>query len=441
MKIKIKLIILMLTALLSAVLVSCDTQETLIYNDNPTIYYVSSIGGSEENDGLSKDSPLLNIEQVNDLKLNPGDTVLLERGSEFRGNLQPVSGSLDQRITYASYGEGELPVIMGSISIFSIFDEFENLGGDIYGMPCRVDVGNVIINEGEAFGVKKFQIYELNEPLNYYSDKSTGVLYIYADGQLKNFFEGNASEYYSVEFCVTENVVDLDNKHDLVFEDLAIKNGGAHGFGGSNIHRVIIEGCEISYIGGGFLHYNDDSEPVRYGNGFELFNTGSYIEVVDCTIFEIFDTAVTNQGKQNNGGQSYITYKDNTIYNCGMSAYELWLKGKNTAMTNIEFSDNTVYNIGYGFSATQGRQENYGLGYFVINFGNDAKIQNLIISDNTFDTIYNYHDYSALLLNVDIDTPIYEDIIYNSFYDNDVNGNRYHTVYTTDGEVYFLDKD
>lgn len=439
MKSRIKYITLMLVALLPVILISCDSQEISIYNDSPTTYYVSSQNKNEDNDGLSRENPIATIEQVNSLDLKPGDTVLFERGSVFRGNLQPVSGSQEQRITYASYGEGELPVIMGSVSIFSNFNDFENLGGNVYGAPSSVDIGNVIFNEGQNFGVKKFQIYELSEPLDYYSDRNSGVLFIYADEQLINFFEGRESEYYSVEFCVTENVVDLDNKHDLIFEDLSIKNGGAHGFGGSNIYRVTINGCEISYMGGGFLHYNDDKEPVRYGNGFELFNTGSYIEVTDCIIFEIFDTAVTNQGKQNNGGQSYITYSDNTIYNCGMSAYELWLQGNNTSMTNIKFTDNDVYNIGYGFSATQGRQDNYGLGYFVINFGNDAVIENLSISDNTFDTVFNYHDYSALLLNIEIDTPIYDDVIYSSFSDNEVTGNRYHTVYTIDGEIYFLD--
>jgi len=433
---KSKIRIYALVICITAILTSC-TPKIAQFNMEPKTYYVSSESGSLENEGLSPYDALLNIEQVNELNLNPGDTVLFERGSIFRGSLLPVSGSEKQRITYSSYGEGDLPVIMNSVSVFDIIDNFEKLDSRIYGIPSTKDIGNIIFNDNEYFGVKKFALYELENPLDYFYDRNSGVLFIYGDEHFINLLNGQSSKYHSVEFCLTENIVELDSKHDLVFKDIAIKNGSAHGFGASNTHRVRIENCQISYIGGGFLHYNDDNQPVRFGNAVELFNSGSYIEVIGCEIFEIFDTAVTNQGMEKGGNQTNITYSDNTIYNCGMAAYELWLKGKNTTMSDISFENNTVSNIGFSFSKTQGRDDNFGLGYFIINFGNDAKIKNLSIENNTFNNVYNVYGYGSLLLLIDIKTQLEDDTIYKSCTNNEVNGATYEVVYTKDGELLF----
>ena len=429
--------IIFIIIIFTSLLYSCTEEQ--IHNEHPVTYYVSSINGSLSNDGLSIQYPLADIEQVNKLALKPGDIVLFERNSVLRGNLIPVSGSKEQPITYASYGEGELPVIMGSASIFDIVSSFEKLDENIYGIPAGLDVGNIIFNEGELFGVKKFELYDLINPLDYFFDKNRGVLFIYADEELDNLLKGEDSEYYSVEFCATQNIVDLNNKHDLIFKDLAVKNGGAHGFGGSNIYRVNMNGCQISYIGGGFLHYDLDNNPIRYGNGIELFDSGRDICVENCEIFEIFDTGLTNQGSKDKAIQKNISYINNTVYNCGMSAFELWLKGDDTQMTGITFEGNTVHDIGYGFSLTQQREDAFGLGYFIINFGSDADITDISITNNTFKNIYNEFNYGALLLDVSINTPIEEDAIYKGIENNIVEGVSYRAIYTIEDETYFLE--
>ncbi len=252
------------------------------------------------------------------------------------------------------------------------------------------------------------------------------MLYIYLDDELKNIVNDEESEYYSVEFCPTINIVDMNNKHDMIFNNISIKNGGAHGFGGSNTHRVSIMDCTISYIGGGFLFYRD-GEPVRYGNGVEVFNTGSDILVSGCTIFEIFDTAVTNQGSENKAYHKDFTYEYNTIYNCGMGAFELWLRGRNTQMDNIRFTNNAVSDMGCGFSTTQDNRLHEGLGHFVIDFGSDAEISNIDISDNIFDNAEHAIDMGAALLLIDIEE-LDSNPIYNGFTNNTVTNVDYSVV-------------
>ena len=46
-------------------------------------YFVSSINGSDSNDGLSPATSFETLGKINDIKLMPGDKVLLEKDSVF----------------------------------------------------------------------------------------------------------------------------------------------------------------------------------------------------------------------------------------------------------------------------------------------------------------------------------------------------------------------
>lgn len=72
-------------------------------------YHFDSVVGSDENPG-SVEMPLKSLAKVADLALEPGDSVLFKRGSEFEGGIAIwVSGEEGAPITFAAYGMGELP--------------------------------------------------------------------------------------------------------------------------------------------------------------------------------------------------------------------------------------------------------------------------------------------------------------------------------------------
>ena len=48
-----------------------------------TTYYVDSKGGNDSNDGTSESKAFKTLDKVNGLNLEPGDTVLLKKGSVF----------------------------------------------------------------------------------------------------------------------------------------------------------------------------------------------------------------------------------------------------------------------------------------------------------------------------------------------------------------------
>ena len=76
-------------------------------------YYVDSINGNDTNDGLSENSAFASLFAINQRSLQPGDHVLLERGSVFCGQYLQVtdSGREDAPIVIGAYGEGDAPRI------------------------------------------------------------------------------------------------------------------------------------------------------------------------------------------------------------------------------------------------------------------------------------------------------------------------------------------
>ena len=75
-------------------------------------YYVSSLHGDDANDG-TEEQPLKSLYAVNRLDLQPGDQVLLERGSVYENQFLHlnVQGTKERPIYIGAYGNGERPLI------------------------------------------------------------------------------------------------------------------------------------------------------------------------------------------------------------------------------------------------------------------------------------------------------------------------------------------
>lgn len=78
-----------------------------------TTYYISSAKGDDKNDGISKDKPFKTLNKINEITLQPGDQVLLEKGSVFDNQALHLkgSGTADAMILVSTYGEGKRPQI------------------------------------------------------------------------------------------------------------------------------------------------------------------------------------------------------------------------------------------------------------------------------------------------------------------------------------------
>ena len=77
------------------------------------IYYVDSLYGSDEADGLSRQTAFRTTARVNTLSLCGGDEVRFRAGRTYPGPLQPRRADTEGTVTITRYGVGRRPVIDG----------------------------------------------------------------------------------------------------------------------------------------------------------------------------------------------------------------------------------------------------------------------------------------------------------------------------------------
>lgn len=247
--------------------------------------------------------------------------------------------------------------------------------------PLDVDVGNIIFDEGAVCGWKKWSREELKKPYEYYYDAATRRVFLYLE-------DNPATRHRSIELALSRHVVNQGGKHHVVYDGLAIFYGAAHGFGGGNTHHLVIRNCDVGYIGGGHQHTRPDGQPVRYGNGIEFWNAAHDHLVEGCRIWQVYDAALTNQGRGADSRQVNITYRNNLIHHCEYS-FEYWNNPETAVTENIRFLNNTCLYAGGGWGRQQRPDPN---GSHLMFYTNTAATKNVEIKYNIF---YDYTDWGS----------------------------------------------
>lgn len=115
MKKRIITIMTALAVLCSSIIPGMEIKaDTAAANTTGVTYYVSTLHGKDSNNGTSQSTPFYSLQKINNLKLNPGDKVLLECDSVFTDgylHLYEQKGSKDAPIIIDQYGKGAMPVI------------------------------------------------------------------------------------------------------------------------------------------------------------------------------------------------------------------------------------------------------------------------------------------------------------------------------------------
>lgn len=335
-------------------------------------YYVDNNLGSDLNNGLSSGSPWQNLTKVNSFVFSPMDSILFVRGGVWRGQLIARSGSALGHITYSDYGMGAKPLILGSVNKSATSDWIDE-GENIWrcSITFSTDIGNLIFNDATLFGIKKWNQLNLLIQGDYWYDLSNGTL--------KIFSSSNPASFYSdIECALRSHIVLHQNVSYATFNNLSLKYGAAHGFGGGNTQNLIIRACDLSYIGGGDL--NMDGSNIRFGNGIEFWGNAHDNIVEQCKIWEIYDTGLTNQNQGSTVEQYNIYYRNNILFNCALASYEYWNKPISSTTANIHFENNTCANAGYGW----GTQRPDRVGVHILLSRNEAATDSIFIRNNVF---------------------------------------------------------
>lgn len=350
-------------------------------------YYVDSASGNDLNDGRTPLTAWKTLYKVNGAEVMPGDSILLKRGGVWRDQLKPHSGSPEKYVTYSCYGSSRMgkPLILGS-SEGNDPGAWKNSGGNIWTIvPARksgingeeeetikVDIGNLIFNGGESCGVKVWNIQDVNAQGKYWHDAEKSTVSLWS-------VENPARYYRQIELAERSHIVDQSGKSYVKYENLDLRCGAAHGFGGGSVHHIVIKNCDLSFIGGGLQYMAPGNRPVRFGNGIEFWDNAHDCYVIGCRIGEVYDAALTNQGKED-VAQYNIYYWNNIVWNSEYS-FEYWL-GNNSKGSHIYFENNTCVNAGEGWGHLQrpdGRN-----GRHLMFYNNRADIDHFYIRNNIF---------------------------------------------------------
>ncbi len=264
----------------------------------------------------------------------------------------------------------------GMIPAGAVFD-FDTLGiwraSIEQGEPLTHDVGILVLNHGERWGVKKWSADDLKAPLDYWYDREGKRVVMACD-------TNPAEAFRSVELALTRHIVNQGGRHDLTYDGLALRYGAAHGFGGGGTRSITIRNCDVSWIGGGLQFFHPDGRPVRFGNGIEFWNGARDHLVEHNRLWEIYDAALTNQGKGDDSIQENILYRHNVIWNAEYS-FEYWNRPKTALTRNIVFEHNTCVDAGSGWAHSQRPDRNGGHLMFYMN---DCDTRDVVIRNNLF---------------------------------------------------------
>jgi hypothetical protein len=239
--------------------------------------------------------------------------------------------------------------------------------------PIIFDAGILILNHGEKWGVKKWRKEDLTDALDYWYDAED-----------KRVFVANktnpAVAFNSVELALTRHIINQGGKHDIIYDGLAIRYGGAHGFGGGNTKRITIRNCDLSWIGGGLQFFKPNGHPVRFGNAIEFWGGAEDHLVEHNRIWEVYDAALTNQGNGEDSNQINIIYRDNIIWNAEYS-FEFWNRPATAITRNIIFEHNTCVDAGSCWSHAQRPDPN---GAHLMFYQNPSATTGFVVRNNIF---------------------------------------------------------
>ena len=237
--------------------------------------------------------------------------------------------------------------------------------------PFSVDVGNLILGDEVACGVKRWTRADLRAQGDFWYDPERQMLWLKCD-------VNPVQRYGRIECAMYRHIINQSERSYVTYEELALKYGGAHGIGGAATHHIIVRGCDISYIGG--ADQMGGNKRVRFGNGIEFW-AGAHDNLVErCRLWEIYDAALTNQSMGDPVTEADITYRDNVIWNSEYS-FEYWNRPETSTTRNIRFINNTCVDAGHGWGHAQRPDPS---GCHLRFYESPARAQGIEISGNLY---------------------------------------------------------
>lgn len=383
-----------------------------IKNSGHNCYYISSVNGDDSNDGASPATAWRSLESLWEVKagglaivskVEAGDGVFLERGSiwyheRYMQNSQ-CSLTTQKGVSYGAYGTGEKPIITGAIEFDNNVGswqktEYENIyvldkiDDDPEWCGSKSEIGNIIFNNGEYFGVRIKSTDEndpfgagksaycwitvgstsepvlvsngkemymsggtscgnigeaLNHNLEYFHDYKDGKLYLYCS-------MGNPSEVFDDIKCSKSGYVVMASE-GVTLDNISVKFSGRYGVSGGNFNFTMTN-CEIGYVFG-----------CEVETGIEAYGKSDNVKILNCYLHDVGGAMTCQSGSSAVGSAGHnisnIEYGHNVVVS-SITGCENWNGIENLdengysrdRMVNQYVHDNIFAYMGYSRAKT-----------------------------------------------------------------------------------------
>jgi hypothetical protein len=333
-------------------------------------FYISN-SGKDSNSGLTPSLPLRNLHSV-----QPGNKYLFKSGGIYYLNIRKISNpEPDNKIIISSYGNGSKPIISSYKTIkplaWKLFKtniwkvdlrDTNNYSGFV-DSRSNSNVGFLKIS-GKIYGKRSNKIEELSNPYDFFCDSA----YLYV------MLRVDPLKAPAVRIACNDLIIHLSD--NMTISNISLCGTGSHGIRGEDCKNVSLKNLDLSDIGGSFLF-----NTTRYGNGIELWNSATNCIIEGCRITNVYDAAITMQGKGNNQYFTDVTIRNNTLVKNEQS-FEFWINGFKSGFKRCQFINNLCVKAGYGWSHSV--RPNKSTGVHILNYSWEVSDSDLVITKNTF---------------------------------------------------------
>ncbi len=382
-----------------------------------TTYYVSSLNGNDSNSGTATDGAFKTLGAINNIKLMPGDRVLLEKGSVFENEFLHIKNCGDingGRIEISAYGDGEaLPRIDANGS--GIWHQDYGTQLDYSGHVCKGDVSSaVLLYDAENILIENIEItnYEPYTTPEAYSDpeklERTGVAAVAQNrGTLHSITLDNLY-IHDVSGNVYDKHMNNGGIYMTAFKPTNEAETGAARYDGVTVQNCFVKNVSRWGIAVGYT-YNwdkfkgkelDEAAFKKYGNENILLKN-NYIKFAGGDA--LTPMYALKPLVEHNTADSCATEMNDRIYNragkrMGKVAAAIWpWKCKNAMFRFNEGVDTKLNQDGMAYDADSGDGTVYDQNYSRLNEGGCVMFCMQEAIHNTFTNNISYDDLGGTL--------------------------------------------
>jgi len=275
---------IILMVLLSHVLMGQRITGIVASSNHGGSYYVSN-DGSDSDDGLTPATAWETVDKVNAATFKPGDSILFNRGDEWREQLTiPSSGDADAQITFSAYGTGAKPVINAADDITGWVDVYNSVDANIWGTvnPAATATWQVVVIDDVLY-TQVANLADLTSANKYYlkTASTPDSIYVYSETDPDDLTAEVSARNYGIF---------VDQKSYITISFLDVRNAGHSGirFDGPDNPPARINGYAVvdsvnayrNRLGG--VYFNNGYNYATVTNSVATFNGNGILTWIDC---------------------------------------------------------------------------------------------------------------------------------------------------------------